>query len=222
MIRRGIDILVAGGLLVVAAPAMAVIATLNWIMTRRVFYAQPRVGRGLAPFVIVKFQTMTDGAPSTTVTARGDRRITPLGRLLRALKLDELPQLINVLRGEMSLVGPRPLTPNEVAAIPPALARQIYATSPGMTGIGTLAFLDEERRLGAYEDPEAAYFSIVLPQKAALEAAYAQRKTWLTDLVILALTPLAGCSGTLRRSVVTWLVPEGEGVSRHDNPAIAP
>ncbi len=208
MIRRTIDILVAAGLLALTAPVLAVIAVLNWITTRRVFFSQIRIGRDLRPFAIVKFQTMVDGAAGArTVTVQGDRRITPLGRVLRALKLDELPQLINVFRGEMSLVGPRPLTPNEVEAIPSALARQVYAARPGMTGIAALAFIDEEQVLASASDPEAAYFKHVLPQKVALELAYIQRRTWWTDLAILVLTPLAGFSGTLRRVAVTWLIP---------------
>lgn len=208
MIRRTIDILVAAVLLLVTAPVAVVAAGLNWITTRRVFFTQTRIGRDLRPFAILKFQTMVDGAAGAgSVTVQGDRRITALGRVLRALKVDELPQLINVLRGDMSLVGPRPLTPNEVEAIPARLARQVYAARPGMTGIAALAFIDEERLLATASDPDAVYFQLVLPQKVALELAYAQRRTWWTDLAILALTPLAGFSGALRRVAVTRLVP---------------
>ncbi len=208
MIRRTIDILTAAGLLVLTAPLLAVVAALNWITSRHVFFSQPRIGRNLQPFTIVKFRTMVDGATRQgSVTVRGDRRITAVGRVLRALKLDELPQLINVLRGEMSLVGPRPLTPNEVAAIPPDLSRRVYAARPGMTGIASLAFIDEERILAASPDPQSAYFGRVLPQKVALELAYTERRTWRTDLAILILTPLAGLSGSLRRAAVARLVP---------------
>lgn len=208
MTRRFIDILVAAGLLVLAAPVVAVVASLNWITTRRVFFTQTRIGCGLRPFAIVKFRTMVDGAVGgTTVTVHGDRRVTSLGRALRSLKLDEIPQLVNVLRGEMSLVGPRPLTPNEVAAVPTSVARQVYAVRPGMTGIASLAFFDEEQILALAPDPEGVYFDRVLPRKVALEMAYAQRRTWLTDLVILVLTPLAGFSGALRRVAVARLVP---------------
>ncbi len=209
MIRRTIDILVAAALLVLTAPLVAAIAGLNWVTTRRVFFTQTRIGQNLQPFAIVKFQTMVDGAVvGSTVTAPGDRRVTPVGRILRALRLDELPQLLNVLRGEMSLVGPRPLTPNEVAVIPPDVARQVYAVAPGMTGIAVLA-IDEEHVLGAFPNPEDAYFTVVLPQKITLEFAYAQRRTWLSDLAILALTPLAMPSllPGLRRAAVTRLVP---------------
>ncbi len=209
MIRRAIDIVVAAVLLILTAPLQVVAAVLNWMSTRRVFFRQTRIGQHLVPFVIVKFQTMVDGAEAgTTVTTRADARVTPLGRVLRALKLDELPQLINVLRGEMSLVGPRPLTPNEVAAVPSALAGRVYASRPGMTGIAALVFIDEEHLLAAARDPEAAYFQTVLPRKIALELAYARRRTWLTDLAILAVTPVAGFSERIRRAMVAWLVPQ--------------
>jgi lipopolysaccharide/colanic/teichoic acid biosynthesis glycosyltransferase len=207
-VRRTLDVLVAGTVLAISAPLLLLIAACNWLAIRRVFFRQTRVGRGLTPFAIVKFQTMVDDAQRAgTVTARGDRRITAVGKVLRATKLDELPQLINVLRGEMSLVGPRPLTPNEVAAIPPETARGIYAMAPGMTGIASLAFIDEERVLAGASDPEAAYFQVVLPRKVALEIAYSTHRTWLTDLIILILTPLAGCVEPIRRSAVQWLVP---------------
>ncbi|MDR7418901.1 MAG: sugar transferase [Armatimonadota bacterium] len=209
--RRALDVAVAAVLLGATAPLLGIIAACNWLAIRRVFFTQTRVGRGLVPFSIVKFQTMIDGAQhGGTVTARGDPRVTPLGRLLRATKLDELPQLLNVLRGEMSLVGPRPLTPNEVAAIPAALASRLYAVAPGMTGIASLAFIDEERVLADAADPQAAYFEAVLPRKVALELAYAGRRTWVTDLVIIILTPVVGFSEGLRRAALRWLVPDAE------------
>jgi lipopolysaccharide/colanic/teichoic acid biosynthesis glycosyltransferase len=214
-VRRTVDILVAGLLLAIASPLIALIAVVNWLAMRRVFFRQTRIGRGLVPFSIVKFQTMVDGAQHQgTITARGDRRITPIGRVLRAAKLDELPQLVNVLRGEMSLVGPRPLTPNEVEAIPAAAAGRLYAAAPGITGIASVAFIDEERVLAAAPNPEVAYFETVLPRKVALELEYADRRTWLTDLAIVMLTPVAGLSERLRRTAIRWMVPDA--VTRKD------
>jgi lipopolysaccharide/colanic/teichoic acid biosynthesis glycosyltransferase len=207
-VRRAADVVVASALLVASAPVFAIVAALNWLATRRVFFRQTRIGMGLRPFEIVKFQTMVDGAArGGSITARGDRRVTRIGRLLRAAKLDELPQLVNVVRGEMGLVGPRPLTPNEIAAIPVEQARRIYAIRPGMTGIASLVFIDEERLLGQTADPEAAYFGTVLPRKVALEIAYAARRTWVTDLLILVVTPLAGLFPRLRQAAVARLVP---------------
>lgn len=210
--RRLTDVLVACTFLILTAPVFGVIAALNWLTTRRVFFRQTRIGRALRPFEILKFQTMIeDAAAGGTITIRGDRRITPIGRVLRATKLDELPQLLNVVSGEMSLVGPRPLTPNEVAAIPPDQARQVYAARPGMTGIAQLVFVHEEKLLGRAADPETAYFEIVLPKKVALELAYVRRRTWLTDLGVLVATPLAGCAPKLGRMVFARLVPDWPG-----------
>jgi lipopolysaccharide/colanic/teichoic acid biosynthesis glycosyltransferase len=205
--RRVVDVGISACLLLLTSPLLAAIAVANFVATRRILFRQTRIGLGLRPFTIIKFQTMVDSASKgSSVTVGGDRRVTPIGQVLRAGKLDELPQLFNVLRGDMSLVGPRPLTPNEVDAIPRDLARQVYAARPGMTGIASLAFIDEERVLAASADPQKAYFEIVLPQKVALEVDYAKRRTWLTDLAILAVTPLGGAGG-LRERVVRWCAP---------------
>ncbi len=208
--RRLFDLLLGGVLLLVSAPLLALVAAVNWVTSRRVFFRQTRIGLGLQPFTILKFQTMIDGADAAgTVTAGGDSRITPLGHILRATKLDEMPQLINVVKGEMSLVGPRPLPPNEIAAIPPDLAHRVYTVRPGMTGVAQLAFAHEEQLLGASRDPLALYFEVVLPEKVALELAYAKRRTWATDLAILVLTPIAGLSPRLARAAVIRLAPSG-------------
>jgi lipopolysaccharide/colanic/teichoic acid biosynthesis glycosyltransferase len=201
-------------LLLLVAPVFLLIAALNQLLTRRVLFRQTRLGLGLQPFVLLKFQTMVDGADrESSVTVHGDARTTPLGRVLRALKLDELPQLINVVRGEMTLVGPRPLTPNEIAAVPRPLAEAVYRRPPGLTGISAIAFVDEERVLARAADPYRAYFEEVLPRKLALELAYVQRRTWLTDLVILVTTPLAPFVPALRRVLLARLTPEWAGLA---------
>jgi lipopolysaccharide/colanic/teichoic acid biosynthesis glycosyltransferase len=189
--KRLWDIVISAVLLGVLAPLLLLIAGVNWLLTRRILFRQVRVGRRLHPFVIWKFQTMVD-APSggSTVTTSTDRRLTGVGRLMRAAKLDELPQLINVLRGEMSLVGPRALTPNEIDRVPAEVARTVYAVRPGMTGLAAVVFADEERLLAAAGDPEEMYFQVVLPQKMALELVYVRQRGWWLDLLILAATPL--------------------------------
>jgi lipopolysaccharide/colanic/teichoic acid biosynthesis glycosyltransferase len=221
MIRRVVDVGVSVSLLLLTSPLLAAVALANYIGTRRILFRQTRIGRGLEPFTIIKFQTMVDGAnKGSSVTVGGDARVTPIGQLLRAFKLDELPQLFNVLRGDMSLVGPRPLTPNEVDAIPRQLARQVYATRPGMTGIASLAFIDEEHVLASSADPQQAYFDVVLPQKVALEIDYAKRRTWMTDLAILVVTPLGGAAG-LRERIVNWCAPSWAqaGLGKSSRPA---
>lgn len=212
--RRIIDVCMAALMLLAASPLFLLIATANRLLIGRTFFRQSRLGRNLRPFALLKFQTMVDGADAgSTVTVAGDARITPFGRILRELKLDELPQLINILRGEMSLVGPRPLTPNEIDCMPRHLAAVVYRVAPGLTGISALAFADEERLLASAEDPERFYFEDVLPRKIALELAYAQRRTWVTDLVIICLTPLPPFLQGLRQRSLLRLVPEWEGLA---------
>jgi perosamine synthetase len=189
--NRSPDAIIGLLLLILLSPLLVFVAAANWAFTRRVIFRQVRLGMALRPFVILKFQTMVDGpAGASTVTAGSDRRLTGFGRILRATKLDELPQLINVVRGEMNLVGPRALTPNEVARIPPTVAAQVYALRPGLTGLASLIFSDEERILGEAPHPEEYYFRSVLPQKMALELAYVRRQGFWTNLLLLAATPL--------------------------------
>ena len=211
--RRTVDVGVAAALLLVASPLFLLLLVINRVWTGRPFFTQVRLGRDLAPFVLLKFQTMVSSPGGTTVTVSGDARITAYGRVLRALKLDELPQLINLLRGEMTLVGPRPLTPNGIEAMPRHLAAVVYRRHPGLTGASTVAFVDEERLLAREHDPQRAYFEDVLPCKIALELAYAQRRTWRSDLVLVLLTPVAGPFPGLRHRVLIRLVPDWQALS---------
>lgn len=189
---RSLNVVLSLTAVVALLPLILLVAVLNYLLTGAVLYRQVRLGRELRPFVIFKFQTMHEGAErGGSITIGRDRRITPLGRLLRAVKLDEVPQLFNVVRGEMSLVGPRALTPNEVAEIPPAVAAHVYAVPPGLTGLASLALTDEERVLAGSADPVAFYHQTILPQKMAWESLYVQRKNLGLDLLILASTPVA-------------------------------
>lgn len=189
---RSIDVVLSFIAVVAFLPIMLLIAVLSYVFTGTVLYRQVRVGRGLRPFIMLKFQTMHDGADrGGSVTVAHDDRITPLGRVLRAVKLDEVPQLFNVLRGDMSLVGPRALPANEVAQIPPAIAAQVYAVRPGLTGLASLALTDEERVLANSADPVAFYYDSILPQKMAWESQYVRRHGFGLDLLILASTPIA-------------------------------
>lgn len=216
-IRRTVDLGTAAVLLVAVLPLFLLLVAANRLLIGRVFFRQTRLGQGLRPFLLLKFQTMVDGADAgSTVTVARDSRIMPFGRVLRALKLDELPQLINILRGEMSLVGPRPLTPNEIDAVSRHLVAVVYRVRPGLTGISALAFADEERLLAHAADPERTYFEDVLPRKIALELAYVQRRTWVTDLIILLLTPLLSFFPSVRQRVLLRFVPECEGLVGKD------
>jgi lipopolysaccharide/colanic/teichoic acid biosynthesis glycosyltransferase len=149
-----------------------------------VFFRQQRVGRGGRTFALWKFRSMRKNNSTAQITASGDERITAVGRILRKYKLDELPQLWNVLRGEMSLIGPRPEVPCYVDMADPVW-RQVLAVRPGITDLATLIFRNEEEILAKAPDPERCYREEVLPQKQALNMDYIQRRNWLVDLKLL-------------------------------------
>ena len=153
------------------------------------FFRQTRIGRHGRPFELVKLRTMRADAPSIgpAITAGADPRITRFGARLRRAKLDELPQLWNVVRGDMSLVGPRPEVPRYVARYCPA-ARAALRVRPGLTDPASLAFADEAAVLARCDDPERVYAEEILPWKLALSLAYLERRTVWTDLGIVART----------------------------------
>ncbi|MGQ0571680.1 MAG: sugar transferase [Armatimonadota bacterium] len=209
--NRVVDVAISLVVLIALFPVLVLIVLANRVLTGRVLFRQVRVGRAMRPFTILKFQTMVD-APlgGSTVTTANDRRVTPFGRVLRGLKFDELPQLINVLRGEMSLVGPRALTPNEIARIPTEVAARVFSVRPGMTGLASLLFSNEERMLLGVSRPEDYYFEVILPGKMALESLYVQRKGLWFDMLILMLTPLAILLPAFTRRHLQRLVGEGD------------
>jgi lipopolysaccharide/colanic/teichoic acid biosynthesis glycosyltransferase len=136
-------------------------------------------------------------ARGLAVTAAGDPRITRAGRLLRATKLDELPQLFNVLLGQMSLVGPRPEVPQYVALYPPQLREQVLSVRPGLTDPVSLAYADEAQRLAAAADPELEYREVILPAKLQAAAAYVAHASLWTDLGVLVRTAARALTGRL-------------------------
>ena len=182
------DRVVAGLALVGLAPLMAAVAALVRLTSRGpVVYSQVRVGRDGRPFRIHKFRTMVEGADrlAANVSPAGDPRVTPVGRVLRACYLDELPQLVNIVRGEMALVGPRPETPEYVARYDDD-ERRVLLVRPGLVGASTLAFMDEGDRLAAAPDPEAYYQDVLLHERVRLDLVHvADRSRW-RDLRLLA------------------------------------
>jgi len=189
------DLVGAAVALAVTAPAMAAVALLVRAQDGGpVFFRQVRVGRGGIPFRIWKFRTMipADGRGGPEVTAAGDARITPLGVKLRRLKLDELPQLLNIVAGDMSFVGPRPEVPRFVAAYSPA-EYELLDYTPGLTDPASLVYRCEADVLAASPDPERMYLERIMPDKARLSLEYARRATLWSDLRIIA--------GTLRAMV---------------------
>lgn len=175
-----------------ALPLMAVIAAVVAAGDGfPVLFRQERIGRGGAPFAILKFRTMIRNAQACGIplTVGGDPRITRVGRWLRRTKLDELPQLFNVLRGEMSLVGPRPEVLRYVALYTDD-QRRVLALRPGITDPASIAFRNESTVLACYSDPEEAYLKTIMPEKIRINLAYAQRRSTAADLGILLRTLL--------------------------------
>jgi lipopolysaccharide/colanic/teichoic acid biosynthesis glycosyltransferase len=171
----------------VAAPVLALIAIAMRLSGDKgpFFYRAPRVGQG-ETFTVLKVRTMTPGSAGSKVTLANDPRVTRMGGMLRRYRLDELPQLINVIRGEMSLVGPRPEDPAYVDFADP-LHRRVFSAKPGITGLAQLKYRDEADLL-AGPDADQRYRREILPAKLRLDAEYLDRRTTLFDLKILART----------------------------------
>ena len=189
--KRVLDLLLSGLGLLLLAPLLIAIAL--WIKRDSpgpVLFRQERVGRGGRVFLIHKFRTMASDAPARgpQITVGADPRITRAGRWLRASKLDELPQLWDVLRGAMSLVGPRPEVPRYVAQYPDDLRAIVLSVRPGITDTASLEYRDEARLLAEAADPEHCYVEVVLPAKLALSARYVQTRSFGGDIVLVLLT----------------------------------
>jgi lipopolysaccharide/colanic/teichoic acid biosynthesis glycosyltransferase len=187
--KRLFDVFVVSLALLLCLPLMALIAVVVAVTSRGpALFRQKRVGENGRAFELLKFRTMLHNPDNSGpgVTRSGDPRITPVGRILRRCKLDELPQLLNVLRGDMSLVGPRPDLPEFCRALA-AEHRTVLTLRPGLTGWATLQFRHEEQLLAAVpKDQLVTYYrDTVLPQKAELDLAYAKRATFRGDLGIL-------------------------------------
>ena len=193
-VKRGTDLLLAVVGLLILCPvllfvAIAVVATSG----SPVLFRQERTGMDGRLFRLLKFRTMrTEAGNGLLITAKGDSRVTPVGRLLRASKLDELPQLINVLRGDMSVVGPRPEVPRYVVQYTPA-QRRVLEVRPGLTDPATVLFRDEEALLATVEEGhrEAYYVTEVLPRKLTLNLGYIDQAGWVYDVVLMMRTLLA-------------------------------
>lgn len=187
MAKRLFDILAAATALLLLSPVLLTIALLVGLGSPGgVFFRQERVGRGGRTFRLWKFRTMRPGSErqgQLTVGGR-DPRITATGRWLRKSKLDELPQLVNVLVGHMSIVGPRPEVPKYVALYTPE-QRAVLQVRPGITGAASIAYIDENELLGRSTDPERTYVQEVMPAKLALDLAYVRDTTPGKDLRII-------------------------------------
>ena len=193
--KRIFDITLSAGLMLVLLPLFLPLATLLRLTGEgKVFYRQRRIGAGQQPFEILKFATMLENSPNIgtgDITLRNDPRVLPLGRVLRKTKINELPQLWNVLVGDMSIVGPRPLTPNHFNHYNDTDRKNIAVVTPGITGLSALVFRDEEKILSDRADPVAFYRDELVPIKASLETWYAKHASFRLDILIGLLTAYA-------------------------------
>ncbi len=190
LVKRIFDLIASSVGIIILSPAFLIVAL--WIVIDSpgpVFFRQSRVGRFEKEFNILKFRTMCLDAESigTQLTVGNDRRVTKSGEILRKYKLDELPQLVNVVLGEMSLVGPRPEVPRYVAFYPEDSRKVIFSVPPGITDLASIHFRDENEILGQTDDPEKAYIEKILPVKLAYYQRYvAERSFWLDIKIIFA------------------------------------
>ena len=187
------DVLLAGGAVVVLLPLLVPVMIILLLTGEHyVFYGQKRVGYKNRQFRIWKFATMLKASPSLgtgSLTVRNDPRVFPFGRFLRNTKINEIPQLFNILLGDMSVVGPRPQMKVDFEKFPVHVQEVIYDAVPGMTGIGSVIFRDEEKWITAHEgDKHEFYRDHIAPYKGELELWYQEHLTFRTDFMIVFLT----------------------------------
>ena len=189
--KRIIDILIATIALIILSPVF-IISIIILLLTgeHEVFYFQKRVGYKNRAFKIWKFASMVKNSPNIgtgEITLRNDPRVTGFGKILRMTKVNELPQIINVFMGHMSIVGPRPLMEVSFKLYPDEVQQKIYNCKPGMTGIGSIIFRDEEKLVSDAGDPQAMYRNIYL-YKGTVELWYQKKASLYTDFKIIFLT----------------------------------
>lgn len=196
MLKRTFDFLLSlFGLLLISPFFLIIMLILKFTGEGEIFYFQERMGQNKKPFYIYKFATMLKDSPNMgnkTLTVRNDPRITKFGQFLRITKINELPQILNVIVGDMSLVGPRPLLIKSFEKYAPQVQDVIYKNRPGITGLGSLVFRDEELLVTKYKelgkDPVEYYRNYIYPHKGALELWYYYNCSAIVDLKILFLT----------------------------------
>jgi len=191
-LKRLLDLFLSFMALCVLLPIF-IIVVIALLLTgeHEVFYFQKRVGKDARPFYIWKFATMLKNSEKIgtgSLTVRNDPRVTSVGRFLRKTKLNELPQIMNVLLGSMSVVGPRPLLQNEYDAYSEDVQQKVYLSKPGITGIGSIVFRDEEKILSQGGNPREIYQTKISPYKGELELWYQQNVSFWVDIKIIILT----------------------------------
>jgi len=216
LLKRGLDIGLSTVGLLVSAPILLVAMAVIWIDDRGApLYIGMRIGRGGTPFRMYKLRTMRMNADSSQVdtTAKGDPRITPAGALLRKIKADELPQLVNVIKGDMSLVGPRPNVGREVDLYTDE-ERGMLGVRPGVTDLSSIVFSDLDERIGEVEDANLAYNQLIRPWKSRLSLLGVRHASLILDLKIIWWTVLAVLSKPAARRQTARLVTQLGGDPR--------
>jgi lipopolysaccharide/colanic/teichoic acid biosynthesis glycosyltransferase len=190
--QRLLDIALSGlGLLVLSPLLVPIAIALRLTGEGEVFFIQQRVGRGGQSFGLYKFATMLKNSPNLgtgTVTVKNDPRVLPLGRFLRKTKINELPQLLNIFKGDMSIIGPRPQTQRCFDAFPARSQAEIIKVRPGLSGIGSIVFRNEEELMHASKEPERFYDQVIMPYKGALEEWYVAHQGLWTYLAAIFVT----------------------------------
>ena len=192
--KRLLDIIVSLVALTLLLPLfIPIILLLRLTAEGEVFYFQERIGLKNSRFQIWKFATMLKNSMNMgtgSITLQNDFRVTPIGKFLRKTKINELPQIINILKGDISLVGPRPLVTKTFSAYTEEIQSRIYNVKPGLTGIGSIVFRDEESLISAVidEDPHEFYKRVIAPYKGELEMWYQNHKSFFLDLQLIFMT----------------------------------
>lgn len=192
-IKRALDIVMSLAVMLLFLPFLIpIIIALKCTAEGEVFYLQDRIGYKNRRFNILKFATMLKNSPNMgtgSLTLRNDPRVTPIGKYLRKSKINELPQMINVLKGDMSFVGPRPQVEKDFLAYPLAVQEKIYDAKPGITGIGSILFRDEEKLLSETSmSARDFYENCIAPYKGELEIWYHKKANLVTDFKLLFIT----------------------------------
>jgi lipopolysaccharide/colanic/teichoic acid biosynthesis glycosyltransferase len=196
ILKRILDSLIASIGIIILLPIFVTVSVLLLLSDEhQIFYRQERIGKHGKKFGILKFATMLKDSPTLgngMLTVRNDPRITKVGKWLRLTKLNELPQLWNVFVGQMSFVGPRPLTSIGITRYDPAVSQTILTLRPGITGIGSLVFRDEEKLVSLCKenggDPKAFYREHIFPFKGKVECWYASKQSFFIDFLLLTAT----------------------------------
>ncbi len=195
MLKRLLDLIFSGAAMILLSPLLLPIALLLKLTGEgEIFYSQQRVGREEKIFYLMKFATMLKDSPNLPggdITIENDPRLMPMGKFLRKTKINELPQLWNIFKGEMSLVGPRPLTPRNFEMYPPAVRQEIKLMKPGLTGAGSIYFRDEEAIIAKSGKPALdCYIDDIAPYKGRLELWYKKNQSFCLDLKLILITLL--------------------------------